>query len=97
MPLSRFGTYQRPQDEQPRWPPAATTVSFSRERGRKTMQATHRGGEGRWRQEAEKTEVAGGRGQTEGAVELEPQLLLNTGKKASSLQHDAAEKGYAYP
>ena len=34
-PLSRFGTYQRPQDEQPRWPPAVATVSFSRERGRK--------------------------------------------------------------
>ena len=34
-PLSRFGTYQRPQDEQPRWPPAVATVSFSREMGRK--------------------------------------------------------------
>ena len=44
--------------------------------GKKTMQATRREGEGRWRQEAEKTEeVAGGRGQTEGPVELELQLL----------------------
>ena len=65
-----FGTYQRPQD----------TSSHNRfiqpREGKKTMQATRREGEGRWRQEAEKTEeVAGGRDQTEGPVELELQLL----------------------